>query len=186
MKIENQQSLLIRTALESGAAYSAVIDVVDIPFEESLRQLCEMNTCGKYNACHTCPPAVGDVKMLIQKLQTYRFGLIVQSVYQLEDSFDFEGMMLAADIHRQTFEEALSRVRAAFPDEVIFPLNAGSCNICESCTFPEGLPCRYPDRAFPSIESYGINVNPMLEKAGLHYNNGKNTVSYVGMLFFEE
>jgi predicted metal-binding protein len=181
-----ERASLVRTALEAGAAYSAVINMIDIPFEESLRQLCEMNTCGKYNACHTCPPAVGDVKILIQKLKRYRFGLIVQSVYQLEDSFDYEGMMQAAVIHRKTFDEALSRVKAEFPERVILPLNAGSCNICENCTYPDGQPCRYPDRALPSIESYGINVNPMLENAGLHYNNGKNTVSYVGMIFFKE
>ena len=40
----------------------------------------------------------------------------------------------------------------------------------------------FPDKAIASVESYGINVNSLLLNCGLEYNNGINTVSYVGIV----
>jgi FKBP-type peptidyl-prolyl cis-trans isomerase 2 len=35
-----------------------------------------------------------------------------------------------------------------------------------------------------SPEAYGMNVKDLVEKCGMSYINGKNTVSYVGMILF--
>lgn len=32
------------------------------------------------------------------------------------------------------------------------------------------------------VEAYGIDVSKMLSACGLNYNNGQNTVSYVGLI----
>jgi predicted metal-binding protein len=63
-------------------------------------------------------------------------------------------------------------------------LSAGACSICETCTYPDGEPCRLPEKAMASLESYGIDVAQLIASSGLSYNNGPNTVSYVGVILF--
>lgn len=177
---------LLQIALDSGATYSAFLKVADVPFSQEVRKMCEMNTCGMYGKSHSCPPAIGDVETLHEKLSQYDYGVVVQTVYQLEDCFDYDGMMEAARIHKKNFLEALERIRLRYPEQKPYPLNAGSCSYCESCTYPDGQPCRYPEQAIVSLEACGIFVNKMLEKTGLKYNNGKDTVSYVGVVFLKD
>ena len=43
-------------------------------------------------------------------------------------------------------------------------LSAGGCDVCESCTRPDGLPCRAPDNKRYSVESIGGNVLKSIEE----------------------
>lgn len=61
----------------------------------------------------------------------------------------------------------------------------GGCSLCTRCTYLDGLPCIQPERAVSSVEAYGIDVNRMLTAAGLKYNNGVSTVSYVGLILLD-
>ena len=63
-------------------------------------------------------------------------------------------------------------------------LSAGACSACDACTYPSGQPCRQPHKAMASLESYGIDVAALIERAGLSYTNGPDTVSYVGVLLY--
>ena len=44
---------------------------------------------------------------------------------------------------------------------------------------------RFPERALPSVESYGIDVYNTVKGTELKYINGPNTVTYFGMVFFD-
>lgn len=181
---QNLADQLKDIALQAGASHSAIVSTKDVVFSESLREMCAMNTCGNYNTCWTCPPAVGPVADWHAKVEGRDWGVVVQTVYQLEDSFDFEGMMKASQLHKENYLRALEAFRQLeLPD--MLPLNAGNCSICEPCTYPDA-PCRFPDRAIVSVEACGIDVNNTLVACGLHYNNGPATVSYVGIVFFRE
>ena len=68
------------------------IPVSQIPFEPSLISLCEMNTCGNYKRCYTCPPYVGKTEELVAKAKSYDEIIVFQKIYRLEDSFDIEGI----------------------------------------------------------------------------------------------
>jgi len=61
-------------------------------------------------------------------------------------------------------------------------LSAGACSVCETCTYPAGKPCRFPNQAISSLEAYGIDVANLIARSGLSYMNGPNTVSYVGLI----
>ena len=50
----------------------------------------------------------------------------------------------------------------------------------------DGIPCRFPEKAIPSLEAYGINVSRLASAAEMKYINGQNTVTYFGMVLFEE
>lgn len=81
---------------EYGAFKASVINVDEIQFDENLRSYCEANSCGSYGKNYACPPSVGDVNTVIAKAKSYKKALIFQTVSQIEDSYDFEGMTEAA------------------------------------------------------------------------------------------
>lgn len=172
---------LVTVALNHGATRAAIIAVPDIQFSASFRDLCEMNSCGKFNTNWMCPPAVGTFEELKNQVLEFENGLVIQTVYQLEDSFDFEGMMKAVEIHERVFRDVLNQVKSENPAVRILPLNAGVCMFCENCTYPE-RDCLYPDHALASIEAYGIDVTALVTSCGIPYNNGQASVSYVGMI----
>ncbi len=92
---------LIETVEQLGAAHAGVVAVADIHFDPAFRELCVSNACGNYGKCWMCPPDAGDIHDLIALAQTYQKALVYQTIGTLEDSYDFEGMMEAAETHNQ-------------------------------------------------------------------------------------
>jgi predicted metal-binding protein len=131
-----------------------------------------------------CPPAIESFEDVKTKVLEFSDGVVFQSVCSLEDSFDFDGMMKAEDIHRKIFNRILDYVQLDMGCSDVLALNAGACKVCNKCTYPDGEGCRYPDKAVTSLEAYCIDVNALLACCDIAYNNGPNTVSYVGLFLF--
>ena len=166
-----------------GAFCAKVIPVSDIVFEPQFRKMCEQNSCGMYNKCYMCPPEVGEVEALISLAKTYPYALIYQTVTPLEDSFDIEGMEEGKRRHNRL---TLS-LRPLFDHTGIrecLHLGAGACGVCERCAKSIGEPCRFPERATPSLEAFCVNVYETSKVAGMKYINGQDTVTYFGAVFF--
>ncbi len=178
----NGESLL-RIVLETGADKAAVLNVGrDLVFDPMFRGLCERNSCGNYAMCHMCPPLVGDIDSLIREAKSYREAVLYQTVWQLEDSFDIEGMLEGGKRNNL----CAAQVRDALPESGMLHLSSGGCRVCPRCAARDKQPCLYPDKAMASLEAYGIDVYKTAKKAGLPYNNGPNTVTYFGMVLFGE
>jgi len=174
---------LIKCARKAGANGAAVVRVDQIAFCRDFRSACVQNTCGKYRKCWMCPPDIGEIDDLIAQAKTYEHMLVFQSVGQLEDSFDIEGMEAAAIAHN-----ALALKLAEMLDgELKAPLRlgAGACHVCERCAREDDLPCRRPDLAVASLEAYGIAVSELAMQSGLAYINGPGTVTYFGGFLFQ-
>lgn len=62
-------------------------------------------------------------------------------------------------------------------------LGAGGCRLCKKCTYPNE-PCRRPEEAIVSAEAYGIDVMKLMRDNQLKYNNGPNTVTYIGGMLY--
>lgn len=179
------ESLLISLALSHGATRAAIVNVPDIRFSDTFRDLCKMNSCGNFSTNWKCPPAVGEYEELKNQVLHYKKGLVIQTVYHLEDSFDFEGMVKAKGIHEQVFRSVWNRIRAENILSQYLPLNAGICTFCEKCTYPDEE-CRFPEEALASVEAYGIDVTALVTACGIPYNNGQASVSWVGAFFFND
>jgi len=177
---------LVKLALESNASHAAILDTTSIQFHEDFRKACERNLCRKYDTNWMGPPAIGPIRELKQRAMAYRHGLLFQTVHRLTSNFDMKGMFSAAGLHETVFRDLRDRIRSAYPSEGILALSAGCCSICEKCGYPEGEPCRNPDEAYSSVEAYGMNVIALQKSAGLPYNNGKNAVTYVGLILFNK
>ncbi len=154
----------------------------DIPFSESVVDACRANRCGMYGKTWTCPPGVGELSVLEKKIKNYRRAVVFSCKYDLEDSFDFEGMTDGQKKAKKTLTEIL---KSLANDKVPYmALGCEGCNLCEKCTYPDA-PCRHPSLAVPSVEACGINVVELSKNIGMKYNNGANTVTYFCIVLFD-
>jgi predicted metal-binding protein len=175
---------LLEAAVERKAHEWGIIPVTELVFSPELRKACESNACGHYNSSWTCPPAVGTLEEQRAKILSYKNAFVFTTKYDLEDSFDYEGMTRAGKIHGALTLGVREKLGGKFP-----VYGAGSCPCCkiyagaESCAFPD--PCRFPDKKISSIEAAGINVTGLSRSAGIKYNNGANTVTYFSMVLFD-
>lgn len=174
---------ILALALGCGATRAGIVAVRDISFSESFRELCAMNHCGHYGINWMCPPAVGEFETLRNQVMQFDRGLVIQTVTALEDSFDYEGMVRAADRHEEVFRSVLQEFRLLESGRPHLPLNAGQCKYCGQCACPDS-PCLFTNEAIASLEAYGIDVNALVSACGIPYNNGTATVSYAGMILF--
>jgi len=175
---------LVEKARELGAAAAAPIKTSDIRFSDEFRKLCEQNSCGHYDTNWMCPPAVGSLEEVQAKVLEFSEGVVFQTVTKIADSFDFEGMMKAEEIHSETFNKLLEYLRSDMGCKEFLALNAGHCTVCKQCNFPDGDECRFPDKAVSSVEAHCIDVSALVTAHGIPYVNGPNTVSYVGLFLF--
>ncbi len=154
------------------------MDVADIPFSEAVLEACRANRCGRYGTCWTCPPGTAGVE---ERIKSYAHAVVFSCKYDLEDSFDFEGMM---DGMKQA-RDALADIRKNLTRDGIdhMALGCEGCNLCPTCTYPDA-PCRHPESATPSVEACGIHVVDLSRKVGVAYNNGPNTVTYFCIVLF--
>jgi predicted metal-binding protein len=149
-----------------GAFQAGAVSTAEIPFDGEVRALCEKNSCRNYGKTWACPPAVGSLQACEDFCLRYDFMFVFTKKYDLEDSFDFEGMregLLA-------FKNLCDRVASAFPGLPV--LSNEGCHRCDVCTYPDA-PCRFPDKLLPALEGFGILVGALAKKAGVNYINGQ-------------
>lgn len=156
-----------------------VVDTGEVKFRQEIRKMCEVNTCRMYGTTWACPPAVGTVEECRDRVQSYEKMLVLSGRYELEDSFDFEGMQEGARKFREASRALNEHLRTKGLKYIL--LSNEGCDLCAKCTYPDA-PCRFPERATGSLEGYGIFVSELANQAGVKYNNGPNTVTYFGAL----
>lgn len=169
---------LIAAAKEQGFETAVVLNTATLTSREEVRDMCAANTCRAYGSNWSCPPACGTIAQCSEKMKAYTRGVLVQTIGELEDSWDYEAMQETAANHSKRFREIALRL---WKDGVkVLPLTAGACPICEKCAYPE--PCRFPDKAISSMEAYGLLVNQVCTDNGVPYNYGPNKMAYCGCL----
>ena len=168
---------LISLAEEIGFEFAKEVNMDALEFMPEVREMCAADKCNSYNKNWACPPASGTLEEMREKVKHFTGGVLVQTMAELEDDFDFETMAEASRDHKERFKELTEKVRAAGADAMF--MGAGGCNICAKCTYPDE-PCRFPDRALPSMESCGLLVSKVCTDSGLEYYHGKGTLAYTG------
>lgn len=173
---------LTALAREYGFDCAAPMDVTKMEVLQDVRDACAKNTCGQYNTRWACPPAFGDLDVSRKLLEKYKTGILVQSVQQLEDDFDVEGMMELGNRHKANFGKLHARLRESYPD--MLALGSGGCNTCKECTYPDA-PCRFPEKMVYSMEGFGLLVSKVCTDCGIPYNHGPHTLTYSACFILE-
>lgn len=179
----DRSNLIRRAAAESGFTEFGAIGTKNLKYYPEVRKICEGNVCRNYATSWACPPAVGSLEECRARTEQYDTMLLFSKKYDLEDSFDFEGMTAGLQNFKRAvdaFDEKLKGILPAF----LLLANEG-CGRCKKCTYPDA-PCRFPQLLHPSLEGYGFVVNELAGRAGIRYNNGPDTVTYFGALLFNE
>ena len=96
---------LEQMGMEQGFSHVAPLDCDTIELKPEVRQMCASDTCHKYNKCWSCPPGCGTLEECEAKVRRYKYGIIVQTVGELEDALDGEGMMETEARHKEYFVE---------------------------------------------------------------------------------
>lgn len=176
---------LVEIALECGAARAVVIPQSQIALSAEFRNICRKNSCGNYGKFYSCPPDIGDIQTLMAQVRRYSHGLLYQSVTMVKDSFDFAGMMQAGKTHGQLSQNIHQAVKPLVGGAMLH-MTAGGCYLCKTCVKQVGEPCRFPEHMLPQLEGCGVDVYNTVKHTDMKYINGKNTVTYFGLLLFME
>lgn len=175
---------LVKMALEAGASKAEIISVDQIITSAEFREACSKNLCGQWGKCWMCPPDVGEIEHLMAEIRKYKSALWYQTIGELEDSFDIEGMGEAKKKHIK-FSYGLEEALKPLVGEHLH-LTCGGCGLCERCARRDDQPCRFPDKAMPSLEAYGVDVYQTTRSTSLKYINGQNTVTYFSAVLFDQ
>lgn len=169
-------------ASEVGFTHVAPLDAATIVLRDEVRDMCVANTCGAYGKNWSCPPACGELPALREQVGRYRAGILVQTVGEVEDSLDFEGMMEAEAEHKRHFAELHEKLLEQWPN--LLALGAGTCTRCAKCTYPDA-PCRFPDKRVSSMEAYGMLVVDTCKANGMEYYYGPQAIAYTSCFLLE-
>lgn len=162
-------------AMELGFSYTAPLDCATIELKPEVRQMCASNTCGQYGKRWSCPPGCGTLEDCQAQLAGKPAGILVQSVGDIEDGFDFEAMMDIEQAHKQRFLAMYDRLREQGLSALA--IGSGCCTLCQDCTYPE-KPCRFPQRRVASMEAFGMLVVDVCKANGLGYYYGPDKMAY--------
>lgn len=174
-------ALLKKAAGDSGCTEYGMIQTVELRFYPEIRRICEDNTCRGYGKTWACPPAVGTLEECRSRVMQYETMFLFSRKFDLEDSFDFEGMQQGMADFKKTVDRLADAVKPQLPNALI--LSNEGCGRCRNCTYPDA-PCRFPDKLYPSIEGFGFIVSELAVKGGIRYNNGPDTVTFFGAVVF--
>ena len=166
---------LAALAGECGFTHCAPLDISTLEFLQDVRDMCNEKQCSSFNKSWSCPPACASLEEMRERTKSYSVGLLVQTVGELEDSYDWEGIMDAGARHKANFGRLWDELDKLYPS--VFAMGAGVCKLCESCTYPD-KPCRFPDRMSASMEACGLFVSKVCTDNNLKYNYGQDKIAF--------
>ena len=173
---------LFDLAAKIGFEHCGTLNPATIELKQEVREMCAGGKCAMYDKRWSCPPGCGTLEDCRELLKGYTHGVLVQSVGELEDSFDIETMMETEANHKERFYA----MRKALNDLGVEAMAAGAgcCTICKECTYPDA-PCRFPEQKMSSMEALGMLVTEVCKANGLPYNYGPNTIAYTSCFLFK-
>lgn len=171
---------MIDMALEVGFTVAVPLDVSTLRPDAKVRAMCSEDRCGAYERNWTCPPHCGSLEDCAAKIHRYRLGILVQTVGKLEKTIDTKAYRRTEERHLEQFHKICDLVRKTYPEAL--GLGSGGCRICRECAYP--APCRFPEKAYSSMEGYGLFVTQVCRDNGCNYYHGEKTITYTACILF--
>lgn len=173
---------ILRTAERLGFSHAGFMAAADLCFMKEVRDMCAADRCHMYGRSWMCPPACGTLEENAARASAFRRVLLVQTTARLEDAFDIDTMTRAEAEHKDRFIRLCDALRR---ETRCLPLGSGACTLCPRCAYPDA-PCRMPQKAVPSMESFGLLVSATCQAAGMKYYYGPGTLTYTSCVLLDE
>ena len=170
-------------ALGCGFAVAEDMDPNTLEFLPEVREMCAADRCQHYNKTWACPPACGTLEEWAEKCRRFKKGMLVQTIGECEDSYDFEAMAAAAEQNARNFEQLVDKLVEANVD--CLPMSSGTCTRCKTCAYPDA-PCRFPEKLFPSMEACGLFVSKICKDNNVPYYYGSQKLAYTGCILYND
>lgn len=162
---------------EVGFDCTGECDAAQLHVMQDVRDMCRADLCQNFDKSWSCPPACGELSAFQSLIDSKQVCLTFQTVMQMEDSFDIDTMIEAAETQAARIRELAVKLKTALPEAKL--LGSGTCVRCSACTYPDA-PCRFPDDLIVSMEAAGLLVSEVCTTCGIPYNHGENTICYTG------
>ena len=172
-KVEGME--IIDIISSCGFEHTGTCAASELAVREEVRAMCAADKCHAYGHNWSCPPACGDLAFWQETISQKSTCYLVQTVGELEDEYDFEGIMDAEAVHKKRLYQLLAALRDEHPEAII--LAAGTCSLCKPCAYPDE-PCRHPEKMMVSMEAAGLVVSDTCKAAGMSYYYGKSSTSF--------
>ena len=111
----NELDRIMEIIEAAGFSHTGKISMDTVELRDEVRDMCHNGNCGKYARNWSCPPGCGTLDQCRQQLLSYKTGILVQTVGEIEDSMDWEGMKDTEERHKKTFLETAEKLRRACP-----------------------------------------------------------------------
>lgn len=167
-----EHAMLAAQAKRLGFAFARSIDPAQIAVEPWVRLKCQFG-CSSYGLSLGCPPYALSEDKMRSILSRYRRALLVQ------------GTPPSKLFHEQLLALERTLFLAGYTEALAF--GAGPCPVCAKCSVEE--PCRFPEKARPSLEACGVDVYETARRAGLDLKPPQHRLGYakyVGLVLFEK
>ncbi len=177
---ENLRNMVEEKLQELPVVQYAWLEEREIPFSGRVREICQ-SECPRYGTSWSCPPGVGTVEECRDRCAGFPGAFVFTTIAEVMDAADMEETLATRGAHEEVTKEIREIFRKAGCRTLA--LSADSCAICDKCAYPDA-PCRHPERMLPCLESYGIIVPELAQKAGIEFMNGANIVTWFGVILF--
>jgi len=151
--------------------------------EERIRSYCEENKCGSYGRNYTCPPNVGSLDEIRERIKKYGHGYLFQYSRELDLKKDLKKLLKSKDdFHNMILKVEDYTKKEGIED--VWGLIGGNCGLCDTCAIQKDKPCRHPDKARMSLEAIGIDVVNLLDTLGLDSNFHQDRITWTGCILY--
>jgi predicted metal-binding protein len=149
--------------------------------EDRIRAFCRENKCGSYSNNYMCPPRVGSIEEIKNKLKKYRRGILLLYSLDINVRSDREGVIRT----QKEFHQKILRMEEYLKEKGIskvWGLIGGNCRLCDVCQARTAQPCLYPDEARMSLEAIGIDILALLSSFGLDNRFHAHKITWTGCI----
>ena len=168
-------------AKSCGFATVEPLDPKTLRFLPEVRSMCAADRCQSYGKTWSCPPACGTLEYWEEKASHYEKGILLQTIGDREDSYDFEAMVEVSRQNDKNFDRLTEQLRGQGLD--MLAMSAGTCKRCKECTYPDA-PCRFPEKLYPSMEACGLFVSQVCKSNSVPYYYGDDKIAYTCCILY--
>jgi len=150
---------------------------------EFVRSLCQADECHNYGKNYMCPPYIGTLEDIRQRLKRYNRAYLLQYTKPVDVRNDIPSLIKTKDDFHRIILELESFILKQGAEEA-WGLIGGNCGLCQPCRAVTGEPCAHPDRARPSLESLAINVQDLLAHFGITLEFKPDEITWTGCVLY--